>query len=103
MRVPPLLPTWVRARHTQRATYYRYKFQSSVGAYEDKTAVLSDADTVWTDVRHMHMREAIDKLMADFNKFMTDNAGFKGCVRSRRHSYRTALLTLIQRGCCYTQ
>ena len=29
----------------------------------------------------MHMREAIDKLMADFNKFMTDNAGFKGCVR----------------------
>ena len=60
----------------------RYKFQSSVGAYEDKTAVLSDADTVWTDVRHMHMREAIDKLMADFNKFMTDNAGFKGYVRS---------------------
>ena len=33
---------------------------------------------MWTDVRHMHMREAIDKLMADFNKFMTDNAGFKG-------------------------
>jgi syntaxin-binding protein 1 len=59
----------------------RYKFQSSVGAYEDKTAVLSDADTVWADVRHMHMREAIDKLMADFNKFMTDNAGFKGCAR----------------------
>ena len=58
----------------------RYKFQSSVGAYEDKTAVLSDADTVWADVRHMHMREAIDKLMADFNKFMTDNAGFKGCA-----------------------
>jgi hypothetical protein len=59
----------------------RYKFQSSLGAFEDKTAVLSDTDTVWTDVRHMHMREAIDKLMADFNKFMTDNAGFKGYVR----------------------
>ena len=56
----------------------RYKFQSSVGAFEDKTATLSDADTVWTDVRHMHMREAIDKLMGDFNKFMQDNAGFKG-------------------------
>lgn len=28
----------------------------------------------------MHMREAIDKLMADFNKFMEENAGFKGCV-----------------------
>jgi len=58
----------------------RYKFQSSIGAYEDKTAVLSDTDTVWTDVRHMHMREAIDKLMADFNKFLEDNAGFKGCA-----------------------
>ena len=63
-----------------RVLHCRYKFQSSVGAYEDKTAVLSDADTVWADVRHMHMREAIDKLMADFNKFMTDNAGFKGCT-----------------------
>ena len=40
--------------------------------------MLSDADNVWTEVRHMHMREAIDKLMADFNQFMQDNAGFKG-------------------------
>lgn len=60
------------------AVLYRYKFQSSIGAYEDKTATLSDADTVWTEVRHMHMREAIDKLMADFNKFVSENAGFKG-------------------------
>ena len=28
----------------------------------------------------MHMREAIDKLMADFNKFMQENGVFKGCV-----------------------
>ena len=47
---------------------------------EDKTATLSDADNVWTELRHMHMREAIDKLMADFNQFLQDNAGFKGCV-----------------------
>jgi syntaxin-binding protein 1 len=59
-------------------TKYTYKFQSSLGAYEDKTATLSETDTVWTTVRHMHMREAIDKLMADFNKFMEENAGFKG-------------------------
>jgi len=57
---------------------YSYKFQSSLGTYEDKVATLSDADAVWTTVRHMHMREAIDKLMADFNKFMEDHAGFKG-------------------------
>ena len=60
--------------------FLRYKFQSSTGAQEDKVAVLTDNDSVWTEVRHMHMREAIDKLMADFNKFMQENAGFKGCV-----------------------
>jgi hypothetical protein len=67
-------------RRDVAVVHRRYKFQSSVGTFEDKTAVLSDVDTVWTDVRHMHMREAIDKLMADFNKFITDNAGFKGCA-----------------------
>ena len=45
-------------------------------------AVLSDADTIWTTVRHLHMRETIDKLMLDFNKFLEDNAVFKGCVIS---------------------
>ncbi|TFK51842.1 Sec1-like protein [Heliocybe sulcata] len=59
-------------------TKYTYKFQSSMGAFENKTATLSDEDTVWTDVRHMHMREAIDKLMADFNKFMQENGVFQG-------------------------
>jgi syntaxin-binding protein 1 len=57
---------------------HSYKFQSSLGAYEDKKALLSDADTVWTAVRHLHMREAIDKLMLDFNKFLADNEVFKG-------------------------
>ena len=61
-------------------TKYRYKFQSSSSVYEDMDATLSDADAVWTAIRHMHMREAIDKLMQDFNKFMQDNAGFKGCA-----------------------
>lgn len=41
-------------------------------------AILSDADNVWTELRHMHMREAIDKLMADFNAFMQENDVFKG-------------------------
>ncbi|EPQ56577.1 Sec1-like snare protein [Gloeophyllum trabeum ATCC 11539] len=59
-------------------TKYTYKFQSSLGSFENKTATLTDEDTVWTDVRHMHMREAIDKLMADFNKFMQDNGVFQG-------------------------
>jgi len=58
----------------------RYKFQSSAGVLEDKVATLTDADTLWTEVRHMHMREAIDKLMGDFNKFLADNAVFQEYV-----------------------
>lgn len=69
---------WVLFFIRMLSVFCRYKFQSSVGAYEDKTAILADSDSVWTEVRHMHMREAIDKLMADFNKFLEENAVFKG-------------------------
>ncbi|PCH36386.1 Sec1-like snare protein [Wolfiporia cocos MD-104 SS10] len=77
-------------------TKYTYKFQSAKGAYEDKTAVLADADTVWTAVRHMHMREAIDKLMADFNQFMQDNAGFKGEGAANLNDMKDMLASLPQ-------
>jgi len=64
---------------------YRYRFASThaPGGYEERTATLSDSDTLWTQVRHMHMKDAIDKLMSDFNKFLEENAGYRaGCVRS---------------------
>ncbi|KAJ7087363.1 Sec1-like snare protein [Mycena belliarum] len=77
-------------------TKYTYKFQSSVGAFEDKTATLTDADSVWTEVRHMHMREAIDKLMADFNKFLTENAVFKGEGAASLNDMKEMLASLPQ-------
>ncbi|KAK7056390.1 syntaxin binding protein 1 [Paramarasmius palmivorus] len=80
----------------QDGTKYTYKFQSSVGSYEDKTATLSDADRVWTEVRHMHMREAIDKLMADFNKFLEENAVFKGDGAANLNDMKEMLASLPQ-------
>ncbi|KAF9480487.1 Sec1-like snare protein [Pholiota conissans] len=77
-------------------TKYSYKFQSSLGAYEDKTAILSDADTVWTAVRHLHMREAIDKLMLDFNKFLEENAVFKGEGAANLNDMKDMLASLPQ-------
>jgi len=77
-------------------TKYTYKFQSSIGAYEDKTATLSDHDTVWTGVRHMHMREAIDKLMADFNTFIQENAVFKGDGAANLNDMKDMLANLPQ-------
>ncbi|TFL01947.1 Sec1-like protein [Pterulicium gracile] len=75
---------------------YTYKFQSAQGAYEDKTSTLTDADSVWAEVRHMHMREAIDKLMADFNKFLEDNAGFKGEGAANLNDMKDMLANLPQ-------
>ncbi|CCM01354.1 uncharacterized protein FIBRA_03404 [Fibroporia radiculosa] len=77
-------------------TKYTYKFQSAQGTFEDKAAILSDADNVWTAVRHMHMREAIDKLMADFNQFLQDNAGFKGEGAANLNDMKDMLANLPQ-------
>ncbi|KAI9464216.1 Sec1-like protein [Boletus coccyginus] len=77
-------------------TKYTYKFQSSLGTYEDKIATLTETDTVWTTVRHMHMREAIHKLMADFNKFMEENAGFKGEGAASLNDMKDMLANLPQ-------
>ncbi|KAH9930294.1 Sec1-like protein [Fomitopsis serialis] len=75
---------------------YTYKFQGAAGSFEDKTAILSDSDNVWTELRHMHMREAIDKLMADFNQFMQDNAGMKGDGAASLNDMKDMLANLPQ-------
>ncbi|KIM44588.1 hypothetical protein M413DRAFT_442556 [Hebeloma cylindrosporum] len=80
----------------ENGTKYSYKFQSSLGAYEDKVAILSDADTIWTTVRHLHMRETIDKLMLDFNKFLEDNAVFKGEGAANLNDMKDMLASLPQ-------
>ena len=55
--------------------YCRYKFRSAAGV-EEKNATLDEKDDIWTSVRHMHMKDTIDKLMHDFNKFCQENTNF---------------------------
>jgi len=43
---------------------------------EEKKAVLDEKDALWTTIRHMHMKDTIDKLMLDFNKFCQENTNF---------------------------
>jgi hypothetical protein len=58
-----------------------YSYKNTVGGKEEREAILSEEDTVWTSVRHLHMKEAIDTLMQDFQKFAQEHAGFRaGCV-----------------------
>ncbi len=56
---------------------YKYKSKSGLGVTEQKVALLNEEDAIWTEVRHMHMKEAIDKLMGDFNKFTQEHSNFK--------------------------
>jgi syntaxin-binding protein 1 len=55
----------------------RYKVKTALGAIEQKEALLNEEDPIWTEIRHMHMKEAIDKLMVDFNRFTSEHAGFR--------------------------
>ena len=57
---------------------YRYTYTNTVGGKEEKVALITEADKVWASVRHLHMKDAIDTLMTDFNKFAQEHAGFRG-------------------------
>lgn len=48
------------------------------GAEEEQEAVLSDSDKVWVEVRHMHMKDALDKLIADFKAYAGEHGGTFG-------------------------
>lgn len=43
---------------------------------ENKDVEITEKDRLWTENRHKHMADTIEKLMADFQKFMADNPHF---------------------------
>jgi syntaxin-binding protein 1 len=43
---------------------------------EEKDMELSDKDKIWVENRHRHMKDTIDKLMGDFQKFIDENPHF---------------------------
>ncbi|KAK4701832.1 hypothetical protein P7C70_g4396, partial [Phenoliferia sp. Uapishka_3] len=48
---------------------YKYRFRNAEGQLEEKEAVLSNEDNVWNEVKHMHMKDALDKLIKDFKEY----------------------------------
>lgn len=55
---------------------YHYKYQNADGKSEEKDAVLSDEDSVWVAIRHLHIAEAIDKLSRDFRHHAGEAGAF---------------------------
>lgn len=57
-------------------TRYHYTFHTSDGERQEKDAILSDEDSVWTGIRHLHIAEAIDKLTKDFRQHAGEQGAF---------------------------
>ncbi|GAB7361643.1 hypothetical protein MBLNU230_g1694t1 [Neophaeotheca triangularis] len=43
---------------------------------QTKDVEISEKDKIWIDNRHRHMKDTIEKLMSDFQKFMDENPNF---------------------------
>lgn len=55
---------------------YHMKINEGTPGEEEKDMELHEKDKVWVDNRHRHMKDTIDKLMDDFNKFISQNPNF---------------------------
>src|SRR5688572_19356807 len=62
--------------HIENGRTYTYSYVGPDGGPATKETVLDEADAVWVDVRHKHMRDCIDKLMKDFNDFLGEHSEF---------------------------
>lgn len=62
--------------HDNEKTTFRLTINEGTPEAEEKDMELSDKDKVWVDNRHRHMKDTIDKLMGDFQKFLDQNPHF---------------------------
>lgn len=60
----------------EEGTKYKYEYRTTEGELEEKEATLSDEDSIWTGIRHLHIAEAIDKLTKDFAQHSGESEGF---------------------------
>ncbi|GAA5891833.1 hypothetical protein JCM8208_002906 [Rhodotorula glutinis] len=75
---------------------YRYIFTNEQGQEEEREAVLSDDDKVWCEVRHMHMKDALDKLIADFRSYAGEHGGTYGGTSTSINDMKDMLASLPQ-------
>ena len=43
---------------------------------EERDMELGEKDKIWVENRHLHMKDLLEKLVADFNKFRAENPQF---------------------------
>ena len=55
---------------------YRTVINEGQSDQQEKDIEISEKDKIWTENRHRHMKDTIDKLMSDFHRFIKDNPNF---------------------------
>jgi syntaxin-binding protein 1 len=55
---------------------YRTLINEGMPDQQEKDLEITEKDKIWIENRHRHMKDTIEKLMADFQKFMRDNPNF---------------------------
>lgn len=72
---------------------YKYEVDED-GKHEVKDMVISEEDKIWVDVRHQHMKDTIEKLMADFQGFLRDNKNFVERLVAVLYSYQLTTMLM---------
>ena len=57
-------------------TFYRTVINQGTASEEVKDMELGEKDRIWIENRHLHMKDLLEKLVADFNKFRADHPQF---------------------------
>ena len=57
-------------------TYYRTVVNQGSPNEEKKDMELGENDRIWVENRHLHMKDLLQKLVADFNRFRAENPQF---------------------------
>lgn len=68
---------------------YKITAKSDDAAEDARDAEISEKDNIWVANRHLHMKDLINKLVTDFEKFRAENPQFaERSVRAECYSHR---------------
>ena len=57
-------------------TFYKTIVNQGEKNEEEKDMEISEQDQIWVENRHLHMKDLLEKLVGDFNRFRADNPQF---------------------------
>ncbi|CAO3627560.1 unnamed protein product [Cunninghamella blakesleeana] len=63
---------------TSAGLKYTYEYTQEDGTSKEVDITLNEQDTVYTNIRHMHIANTTEQLIDDFNKFVAENKGSSG-------------------------